>query len=45
MALHEVKRKMQSGVMLKVDFEKVYDKVNWHFLYKMMENKGFGSQW
>jgi hypothetical protein len=42
--LHEVKRKNQSGVVLKIDFEKAYDKVNWHFLYTMME-KGFGSTW
>jgi hypothetical protein len=43
--LHEVKRKKQSGVVLKIDFEKAYDKVNWHFLYVMMEKKGFGSTW
>jgi hypothetical protein len=39
--LHEVKRKNQSGVVLKIDFEKAYDKVNWHFLYNMMEKKRF----
>jgi hypothetical protein len=37
--LHEVKRKNQSGVVLKIDFEKAYDKVNWHFLYVMMEKR------
>jgi hypothetical protein len=37
--LHEVKRKNQSGVVLKIDFEKAYDKVNWHFLYTMMEKR------
>jgi hypothetical protein len=37
--LHEVKKKKQSGVVLKIDFEKVYDKVNWHFLYYMMEKR------
>jgi hypothetical protein len=42
--LHVVKMKNQSGVFLKIDFEKAYDKVNWHFLYVMME-KGFGSTW
>jgi hypothetical protein len=40
--LHEVKRKKQSGVVLKIDFEKAYDKVNWHFLYVMMEKKVLG---
>jgi hypothetical protein len=40
--VHEVKRKKQNGIMLKIDFEKAYDKVNWHFLYKMMEKKVLG---
>jgi hypothetical protein len=31
--------------MLKADFEKAYGNLNWHFLYKMMENIGFGSKW
>jgi hypothetical protein len=33
---HEVKRKKQSGVVLKIDFKKSYDKVNCHFIYVMM---------
>jgi hypothetical protein len=33
--LHEVKKKKQSGVILKIDFEKAYDKVNWQFLCMM----------
>jgi hypothetical protein len=37
--LHEVKKKKQSGVILKIDFEKAYDKVNWQFLYWMMEKR------
>jgi mRNA deadenylase 3'-5' endonuclease subunit Ccr4 len=30
--LRETKVKKQQGVILKIDFEKVYDKVNWNFL-------------
>jgi hypothetical protein len=30
--------------VLKIDFEKSYDKVNCYFLYKMMEKKGFGEK-
>jgi hypothetical protein len=37
--LHEVKKKKQSGVILKIDFEKSYDKVNWQFLHCMMEKR------
>jgi hypothetical protein len=40
--LPEVKRKKHSGVVLKIDFEKAYDKVNWHFLYCIMEKKDLG---
>jgi hypothetical protein len=43
--IHEVKKKKQSGVIFKVDFEKAYDKVNWNFLYHMMTKKGFGGKW
>jgi hypothetical protein len=30
--LHELKRKKQNGLILKLDFEKAYDKVSWKFL-------------
>jgi hypothetical protein len=43
--VHEVKRKKQNGIILKIDFEKAYDKVNWHSLYNMLQQKGFGDKW
>jgi hypothetical protein len=47
--LHEIlngthKRK-KSGVLLKIDFEKAFDKVKWTFLHQSMEGKGFPSKW
>ena len=33
------------GVLFKIDFEKAYDKVNWHFLQKIMRMKGFPPLW
>jgi hypothetical protein len=31
--------------MIKIDFEKVYDKFYWLFLYQMLQKKGFGHKW
>jgi hypothetical protein len=43
--LHEVKKDKQNDILLKIDFEKAYDKVNWQFLYQMMIMKGFWTKW
>jgi hypothetical protein len=32
-------------VIFKIDFEKAYDKVKWPFVRKVLEMKGFSSQW
>jgi hypothetical protein len=32
-----------SGVLFKIDFEKAYDKVNWAFLYQMMNARCLGD--
>jgi hypothetical protein len=39
--LHEVKRKRMFVVLLKVDFDKAYDNVNWAFLYNVLVKKDF----
>uniref|UniRef100_A0A453EC45 Reverse transcriptase domain-containing protein n=1 Tax=Aegilops tauschii subsp. strangulata TaxID=200361 RepID=A0A453EC45_AEGTS len=33
------------GVVLKLDFEKVYDKVNWDFLLECHKLRGFNETW
>jgi hypothetical protein len=43
--IHVIHRKKLNGVILKVDFEKVYDKVKWSFLQQALRMKGFSSQW
>jgi hypothetical protein len=44
-ALHELRRKKQKGVILKLDFEKAYDKVNWNFLQQLLRLKDFSGKW
>ena len=43
--IHELHRKKLDGVLLKIDFEKAYDKVNWSFLQQALRMKGFHPTW
>jgi hypothetical protein len=39
--LHEMRRKKQKGIILKLAFKKVYDKVNWIFLTTGVKDERF----
>ena len=43
--VHELHRKNHSGVILKIDFKKAYDKVKWNFLLQTHRLKGFSPKW
>jgi hypothetical protein len=43
--LHEIKKNRKIEVVLKLDFEKAYDKVHWGFLLQCLEKRGFCSVW
>jgi hypothetical protein len=44
-AVHELRTKKMNGVILKLDFEKAYDKVKWSFLQQTLRMKGFSPDW
>ena len=43
--LHHTHLKKKVGIVLKLDFEKAYDKINWEFLLECHKNQGFGPTW
>jgi hypothetical protein len=43
--IHELHKKKLNGVLLKLDFEKAYDKVKWSFLWQTLRIKGFDPKW
>lgn len=43
--IHELKSKDRMGLILKIDFEKAYDRVRWDFLEETMRGKGFPDKW
>jgi retron-type reverse transcriptase len=44
-AVHELHTKKMNGVILKLDFKKACDKVNWSFLHQTLKMKGFSPEW
>lgn len=43
--LHELSCKKKQGLILKIDFEKAYDKVRWDFIEEVLQGKGFPDRW
>jgi hypothetical protein len=43
--MHETKRKGQTAIVLKLDFEKAYDKFCWNFLFSGLAMRGFCQRW
>jgi len=43
--LHELRVQKKKAIILKLDFEKAYDKVNWKFLQDVLIRKNFDLVW
>jgi hypothetical protein len=43
--VHELHQKNLNWVILKIKFEKAYDKVKWSFLQQTLRMKGFSDEW
>ncbi|GJU52278.1 cysteine-rich receptor-like protein kinase [Tanacetum coccineum] len=43
--IHSLKKSKKGGLILKVDFEKAYDIIEWTFLDRVFKEMNFGSKW
>ena len=43
--LHEIRTSKEEVFILKIDFEKAYDRVRWEFLKEVLREKGFDPLW
>jgi hypothetical protein len=43
--LHGLRATKSTGIIIKLDFEKAYDRVNWNFLEEVLQRKGFDEKW
>lgn len=43
--LHSCQISKQHGVVIKVNFEKFYNKIHWDYLLKVLYSKNFGTKW
>jgi hypothetical protein len=43
--IHSVHQSEEPGVVLKLDYEKAYDKVSWNFLLDVLTKRGSGQKW
>jgi hypothetical protein len=43
--VHSIHKAKEIGVIIKLDYEKVYDRVNLEFLLEILESMGFSGKW
>lgn len=43
--IHHCKKTKQQGVVIKIDWSKAYDRINWQYLIEILRGRGFGEKW
>lgn len=43
--VHDIHRNKESGIILKLDYEKAYDRVSWAFVEDTLQSRSFGLKW
>jgi hypothetical protein len=43
--VHSLHKNKKPGLIIKLDYEKAYDKVNWNFLFAILAARGFSERW
>jgi hypothetical protein len=43
--LYDSIKNKEKGLVLKLDYEKAYDRVNWQFLQEILISRGFRNKW
>jgi hypothetical protein len=43
--IHSIHHSKEHGIVLKLDYEKTYDRVNLDFLIEILRSRGFGDIW
>lgn len=43
--IHHCKSWQEEGLVIKIDFEKAYDKIHWDHLIEILTSRGLGNKW
>nr|CAD1834076.1 unnamed protein product [Ananas comosus var. bracteatus] len=43
--IHHLHSSKERAAVLKIDFERAFDHINWQFLFEVLKARGFGNRW